>query len=81
MSAKPATHAPAHAAVISRLPGQPRSRRNPAISTGIVSASHATAASAAAAKTASFELPPGQSNIPPKGLVGSKTVRVDTKKT
>jgi hypothetical protein len=47
MSATPATHAPAHAAAMGRLPGQPRIRRNPAIRTGIVSASHVTAASAA----------------------------------
>ncbi len=81
MSAKPATHAPAHAAAVSRLPGQPRIRRNPAIRTGIASISHATAATAAATTAARFQFPPGQSNTPTKGLVESKTVRVDTKKT
>src|SRR5215472_8079205 len=81
MSATPATHAPAHATAMSRLPGQPRIRRNPAISTGTVSASHVTAASAAAANAALFQFPPGQSNIPTKGLVGSRTVFVDTRKT
>lgn len=32
------------------------------------------------ANIASFKSPPGQSNSPPKGLVGSKTVCVETRK-
>src|ERR1017187_314701 len=46
MSAKPATHAPAHAAVRSQVRRrQPRSRTNPANSKGTASSTQATAAS------------------------------------